>query len=381
MSNETETLEPGLQNEKHFLQKESFCAFARRTLFFLTIAKASCAYLLARPGFFAKTFPASPSSSAILSSEIFFTRFFSLGRMSGFLRKRFNNGGGNCCGGFLGFAEFISEYYINPIISHEGYNIVNTATYALIAVAAVWLAFRVFEKCGIKTSREFVLCTLPFVLFGSTVRVVTDSIDTGVMKPVTPLHQWIMDSHVYDYGFLTSSPGIYVVTAVLFFASLAAAGAAKKPAFAAYMGLALWIPHFLVLLPMMGYGWYALPVLLLAALPFVLALRHFRDWLPAGIVGAHALDGAATFFIIDFFGKMTGRSYFEQHVIPGFIGETFGTFFPFYLLKIAIAYGAAWFIVSDREAGENEKNYVSLLLIIIGLAPGLRDLLRMAVGA
>ncbi len=275
----------------------------------------------------------------------------------------------------------MDQYYIQPIIRHEGYNIVNTLTYAVIAILAVYFAYSIFKRSKITVNRRFVINTIPFVLFGSTVRVITDSIDSGVMKPITPLHSLILDSHIYDYGFFTSSPGIYIVTAFLFFISLFAVHKLKKPEALGYLGTALWVPHFLVLLFMLKYTEYAIPVLILAAIPFYLALRHFKNDILAGIVGAHALDGAATFFIIDFFGMLTGKSYFEQHVIPSFIGEAFGTFFPFYLLKIGIAFGAAHFIANEKDANEGEKHFIALLLIIIGLAPGLRGLLRMVVGA
>lgn len=281
----------------------------------------------------------------------------------------------------MDLAQFIDKYYIEPILRHEGYNPVNTITYALIAIAAVYLAYRIFQKYNIRVSEQFMLGAISFVLLGSTVRVVTDSIDTGVMKPDNALYSAILGSHIYDYGFLTSSPGIYIVTAALFFISLWLSHRLGDGKLAMRIGLALWVPHFLLLIPMLRYAAYALPILALAALPFYLAYRYFRKWELAGIVGAHALDGAATFFIIDFFGKISGKSYFEQHVLPSFIGETFGSFFPFYLLKVAIASGAAWFIANEKEAGADEKNFIALLLIIIGLAPGLRDMLRMAVGA
>ncbi|MFA5077484.1 MAG: DUF63 family protein [Candidatus Micrarchaeia archaeon] len=285
------------------------------------------------------------------------------------------------CGDALDAGGFFDYYFVKPILEHEGYNSVNTLTYAVIAIAAVFLAYRFFQESKIRVDRQFVLNTLPFVLFGSTVRVVTDSIDTGVMKPDNLLYSWILDSHIYDYGFLTSSPGIYLVTAALFFLSLGVGKWLKDQKIIGYIGIALWLPHLLLLLPMMNYAMFAIPVLALAAIPAFLAWKYFKSGLLAGIVGAHALDGAATFFVIDYFGKMTGRNYFEQHVLPSFIGETFGSFFPFYLIKVAVAFIAAWFIANEKDANEGEKTFIALLLIIIGLAPGLRDLLRMMVGA
>lgn len=266
-------------------------------------------------------------------------------------------------------------------MQHEGYNIVNTLTYALIAILAAYFVYKIFRQHKIRINREFIYNTIPFVLLGSTVRVITDSIDTGVMKPTTPLHAFILDSHIYDYGFLTSSPGIYIATALLFFTSLFIAHKTRNPKLCGTLGLLLWLPHFIALLFMSAYLVYSIPILIFAAIPFYFSLRYFKDNILASIVGAHALDGAATFFIIDFFGKFSGKSYFEQHVIPSFIGETFNSFFPFYLLKIAVAFGAAYFIAKEKDASEEEKGFISLLLIIIGLAPGLRDVLRMIAGA
>ncbi|MBU0586269.1 DUF63 family protein [Candidatus Micrarchaeota archaeon] len=281
----------------------------------------------------------------------------------------------------MDISEFISKYYVDPIINHEGYNAVNTVTYAIIAIIALYLIYQWFKKTGMKVDAQFVYNTLPFVLFGSTVRVVTDSIDTGVMKAITPVHKLVLDSHIYDYGFLTSSPGIYVVTAALFFISLYIGWKMKNRKLTGDIGLILWIPHLLLLLPFMSYALYALPIILLALIPFYLALVYFKNDILAGIVGAHALDGAATFFVIDIFSKISGKGYFEQHVVPKFIGDLFGTFFTFYLVKVAIAFAAAYLIKNEKGVSSNERTFIALVLIIIGLAPGLRDVLRMMVGA
>ncbi|MEW6528264.1 MAG: DUF63 family protein [Candidatus Micrarchaeota archaeon] len=281
----------------------------------------------------------------------------------------------------MDIAQFLSQYYIEPIIKHTGYNLVNTLTYAVIAILVVYFIFRIFQQKKIEINEQFVINTISFVLFGSTVRVITDSVDNGTMKPITDVHSLILNSHIYDYGFLTSSPGIYMVVAGLFLISLAIAHKLKNMKIVGYIGFALWLPHFIVLLFMMKYLEFALPIVILAVIPFYIAFKYFRSAILAGIVGAHALDGAATFFIIDYFGIFVGKNYFEQHVIPGFIGTTFGTFFPFYLLKIALASFVAYFIANEKETSAQEKHFITLLLIIIGLAPGLRDILRMIVGA
>ena len=115
--------------------------------------------------------------------------------------------------------NFIYDYFIDPIWSYSGYNIVNTLTYAAIAILAVYLIYGVLKN-RIKIDKKFVCAILWFVLFGSTLRVVTDSIDSGVMQPITFIHQLVLDSHIYDYGYLTVSPGVYIVTASLLFISM-----------------------------------------------------------------------------------------------------------------------------------------------------------------
>jgi uncharacterized membrane protein len=147
-----------------------------------------------------------------------------------------------------------------------------------------------------------------------------------------------------------------------------------------YVGIALWIPCFLILVPFMSYWTYAVPVLLLAFVPAFLAYTFFKgDKILSGIVAGQALDGAATFYVIDVFGPAVGRSYFEQHVVSAAIGNLFGTFFTFYLLKTAIGFAAAYLLREEKMDVET-RNYISLVLMIIGFAPGIRDILRMMLG-
>jgi len=276
--------------------------------------------------------------------------------------------------------NFIKDYYVDPIWSHTGYNIVNTLTYALIAIAAVYLIFRILNG-RIAFDNRFVCSVLCFVLLGSTVRVVTDSIDTGVFKPITPIHQIVLDSHVYDYGYFTTTPGIYIVTAALLFVSMILLSYMKKMEWLWVIGIALWIPHFLLLVPFMKYAVFAIPILALAGLPAYLAYRYFKkDLVLSGIVAGHALDGAATFFVIDVFSKVSGIAYGEQHVFSSAIGAIGGTYLTFYLIKVAVSFCAAY-VVTKEKMSDEEKTYISLVLMIMGFAPGIRDVLRMMCGA
>lgn len=275
--------------------------------------------------------------------------------------------------------NIIYDYYVRPIWEHTGYNVVNTLTYAAIAIAAVYGLYKAL-KGRVRMDGGFVAAVLAFVLFGSTMRVVTDSIYAGVFKAVTPVHQFVLDSHLWDYGYLTVTPGIYILTAAVLLVSLAVLYKAKRTGLLGYVGLGLWVPHLLLLLPFVKYAAYAVPVLLLAAIPAYAAWLYFKDKTLAGIVAGQALDGAATFFIIDYFSPIAGIAYFEQHVFSAAIGQLGGTFFTFYLLKVAVSFAAAWLLRKEKMDTE-DRNYVALVLMIMGFAPGIRDMLRMVVGA
>ncbi len=275
--------------------------------------------------------------------------------------------------------NIIYDYFIDPIWSRTGYNVVNTLTYAVIAIVSVYVLHR-FLKGKIAIDENFVKSVLAFVLLGSTMRSVTDSIDNGVFQPISVVHAFILDSGIYDYGYLTVSPGIYLVTAALLLGSMALLHRLKRMELLGYVGLALWIPHFLLLLPFMEYGVYALPIILLAAIPTYLAYMKYKDKIYSAIVGGQALDGAATFFIIDYFSGISGVQYFEQHVFSAAIGALGGTYFVFYLLKTAIAF-AAIHVLKEEKVDQEDKYYIALILMIMGFAPGIRDILRMVLAA
>ncbi|MEK6981594.1 MAG: DUF63 family protein [Candidatus Micrarchaeota archaeon] len=275
--------------------------------------------------------------------------------------------------------DFIYQYYLKPIINGEGYNPINTATYAIIAIICLYLIFLAFKKYNLKVDRNFVKAVFPFVLFGSTVRVVTDAITSGVFKPVTIVHELILKSGIYNYSYFTVTPGIYIIVAFLLFASMIVLKLLKKSEYLGYVGAVLFVFHLLLLIPFMTYWVNLIPVLVLALIPALIASRVFKNDFSTLMVAGHALDGAATFWVIDVFGPSVGLKYFEQHVLGSAIGDFFGTYFAFYLVKILIVFGVSYLLIKEKE-DENLKNFVALAIAIMGFAPGVRDILRMLVG-
>jgi len=298
----------------------------------------------------------------------------------------------------MDFSSFIQTYFIDPMWERTGYNPVNTVVYAAIALGALYVIYRWFERRNVSVDRAFWAGALAFVLWGSSLRVLTDSVDAGTMAKTLGLAQagiagwfggitqaaypFILSSRILDYGPLTVTPGIYVLTAALFLGFIALGWKMKQPYLAAGAGVVGAALNFLLLLPMMkNWGYALVPVVLMlivgAIAYYGMKWKDRKHLLP--IMG-QALDGAATWVAIDFFGPASGQNYFEQHVLSRAIGEGtplgFGLFF---LLKVSFAAVAVW-AIRKEDMDERIKSLVLLVITIIGFAPGLRDLLRMLCG-
>ncbi len=88
------------------------------------------------------------------------------------------------------------------------------------------------------------------------------------------------------------------------------------------------------------------------------------------------VDGLATYIGLDHFG------YTEKHVASAYLIELFDTALTFVLVKVLIAGVVWWFFAVARF--EHRQRHLRLLIglaiLVVGLAPGLRDLGRMMLG-
>ncbi len=93
---------------------------------------------------------------------------------------------------------------------------------------------------------------------------------------------------------------------------------------------------------------------------------------------SHFLDGAATYRGIDLYG------YGEKHVLPTFLIDAFGTAAIMLLLKLLLVLAIVALVdVLFREELKpyrNLPNTMKFAIIFLGLAPGTRDALRIALG-
>ena len=98
----------------------------------------------------------------------------------------------------------------------------------------------------------------------------------------------------------------------------------------------------------------------------IISLLSFENLL---IILAHMLDASSTFVALNYY------NYFEQHFLPRFFIDIFGPVAMF-ALKLPVILLALYYI--DKEMPDNQKRtFLKIVILILGLAPGLRDLLRL----
>ena len=289
------------------------------------------------------------------------------------------------------------NWFIDPIMKNGWYNPINTLTYSIILIVAVFLVFKMLKRMDIYIDKYFFIAIFPFIFWGSSTRVLKDAATAGVLA--TPQ----LNSFYSSPFFVT--PGSYIITFVLALSVLLLSLLAQKLSksklpywkFMFVVGLALCAVN-LYLLPIMTLGGFLTVVglagtwtLLFLGLHYFFKSTFFKNrfvrltknrlnkesfaklWSRqnTAILSAHFLDASATFVALAMFG------YFEQHVVPRLLIDIMGPAAMF-LLKIVIVLPTLWII--DRYAEEGDfKNFLKIVIFILGFAPGARDALRLLV--
>jgi uncharacterized membrane protein len=115
---------------------------------------------------------------------------------------------------------------------------------------------------------------------------------------------------------------------------------------------------------------YGAMLVFIFVLPWAVLLKISKWSLENKIVSLiHIFDATTTFVAINYFG------YYEMHVLPTFLMGIFGPF-SFVLLKAFVV--TAILILIDKYCKDKKfKNYLKLIMAILGAATGSRDFLRM----
>ncbi len=270
----------------------------------------------------------------------------------------------------MGVRDFIYRYYVEPILYDTGYNPINTLTWAILLIIFIILLFRLLKRLDIKIDEQFIFANLPYVVGGGLLRVVEDS---EILAP--PFKYILITPLIYFFVF-------FVAISVLLLSAYLRKYGVKYHIIYSLGGLVF---SFLVLLLLFLNDTVENP----AVLPAVISLAIFGTFvvypilkkisiastLNITVIFAHMFDASATFIGIDFF------NYWEKHVLPSFFINLTGTAAVMYPLKIVVFIPLLYLLDRGMEESEIElTNFIKFALITIGLAPGIRDAMRLFLG-
>jgi uncharacterized membrane protein len=282
-------------------------------------------------------------------------------------------------------SDFIYKYYIDPIKSGQAYNVVDTLTYAIILVIGVYLLYRWFSSSsymadsGFTFDERFILATIPYVILGGLVRVIED---TGMITSdwkyllITPLIYFTLFFFVIGMMFLSRYLTLKGITqsfmqfyafagtlAVLITSLILVAWSTT------HNGIDLFI---LAIIPLMGV---TATIIVWGVMRYLLGWTYVNDPLYLTLLFGQLLDASATSYGIDFHPHI---QYVEQHVVGSALIAMTGTAFVMFPLKLLVLFPAVYIMqIYRKEANPAFWHLVLLAMIVVGFAPGVRDMIRM----
>jgi uncharacterized membrane protein len=271
--------------------------------------------------------------------------------------------------------EFIYTYYIHPITYDTGYNPVNTITWALMLGLIIFVLLKILKKLGILIDKRFIAAVSPYIFVAASLRVMEDA---NLFSP--PIKYMLITPLIYFLIFFCCL-AILVILRVL-------SGPNRINDYVVVFGLigVLWfiadltillrneaIINRWVLFAVIGIS--GMIMLVIYVIGAKLHAKFLTEPLNVSVLTAHLFDASSSYIGIDFLG------YQGKHVIEGMIVQYTGTAAGMFPLKLAILIPVLYLLDIGFDEREKElKNLVLLALITIGLAPAVRNTLRMMLG-
>lgn len=304
----------------------------------------------------------------------------------------------------LFYDQWIWKYYWGPVVAdaagkpmfhngieaNEGYTLVSEITYGIILVLALYAIYKLLKKLEITVDWRFALALMPYILFGPISRTLEDAGYFG-----EPLVYWFISPLIYlqiaTYALFFLLLGYYIeqkakkqyltVNNVLFLGGLFFL--IPSLGLLVLQGLESNMVRFDVFLLIIGF------VILITGLVYLFAYRFrsneklvvYKNPLNLAMLFGHLMDGITSYISIKD-PLCMGLLYSEKHPASNFLLDIWGPLFPIvkFLLIIAVIYV---FDVLYKDELKNHLTLVNLLkigILILGFSPGLRDLLRVAIG-
>ena len=264
--------------------------------------------------------------------------------------------------------DFIQSYFFS------GYTVFNTVAYTLILVIFILAILKIFKKMQIDPL-SIIYSIIPFVIFGCLVRA-------------------LVDNGIFPKTVFLITPGIYILVGLITISSFLFSLKLNEIRNIDFrytlfiIGLVLLIP-ILFFIPHLNVEpmLYVFSTFIISSLTVYVILllgekifknhssimKLFSDQINRIILGAHLFDASTTIVAVEHF------NYYEQHVLPNIINQLFDTYLSIFPLKIIVILSVLY-IIDQYFDDLTIKNLLKLTVFVLGLAPGTRNFLTLAIG-
>ena len=295
-------------------------------------------------------------------------------------------------------------------VAEPGYTLVSEAGYAIVLLFMLAGVLLLVRRLGIGTDRRLFFALIPFTLFGGALRVVEDANDAVPADATAaisyPANALIISPIIYLTVFIVTLAAIFLSLWLArrdvvseFEPALAGMGTLALVVTLAYLAFLSYSTEFVAFYPQM----LVLTLLIASALAVAIyyaidqlapALNAGTGFIGLAILWAQAVDGVANVLASDW-AQAIGLpfQYSAKHpinaiivgattaIFPPSVIDVIGDSWPFLLVKLVLAVGVIWLF--DETIFEESPRYSYLLMLavlVVGLGPGTRDMLRATFG-
>ncbi|HJJ46942.1 MAG TPA: DUF63 family protein [Methanocorpusculum sp.] len=274
----------------------------------------------------------------------------------------------------------IYQWFVD--LESSNYTIIQTILYAILVLAGLYILYRWVEHQKLPIDTAFVLSSILYVIWGGLLHVVYD------VEYVKPEHGSLI-------RVLLTTPQVYIIVMivgllVLFisfklqqkrviltyikpFTIFGVVACIITIAYLAFFGFIRTRVDIRVIIAVLAMAMAAI-VTFWALMRFVFRWKAVSRPLYICLMASHFIDAAATSYSIELHPK----HYIEQHVLGRALIDLTGTAFIMFALKAVILILAIWML--ERLRSDEKLTIIWYLVIfvmmIVGLGPGIRDLMR-----
>ena len=258
----------------------------------------------------------------------------------------------------------------------SGYTVFNTIVYTLILAIFVLAIIKMFKKLEIDPI-SIIYSIIPFIFLGSSTRA-------------------LVDNGFYPKTVFLITPGLYILVGLITIASFLFSIYLFNKMEIDYrytlffLGIIFSVPN-IILFSKLNFTaiiyvlitWIIASLIFMAIAFLVLYVKNknshnaiekiLEHKINFSIVLAHLFDASTTYVAVEYF------NYSEQHVLPNALNQLFDTYLTLFPMKIIVIV-AVLYIIDQYFEDQTIKNLLKLTVFVLGLAPGLRNILTMALG-